>query len=45
MSLFDELSFFSHLYPIAERFDVKLQAGKRYRGKITLGQGRIVFTR
>ncbi len=34
----------SHFYPIAERFDVKRQAGKHYRGKITLGQDRMILT-
>jgi ribonuclease BN (tRNA processing enzyme) len=28
----------SHFYPIAERFNVKKQAGRLFKGKITMGR-------
>jgi len=33
----------SHFYPIAERYDVKAQAGEEFSGPITVGQDRLVI--
>jgi ribonuclease BN (tRNA processing enzyme) len=33
----------SHFYPIAERYDVKSQAGETYGGKILLARDRLTF--
>ncbi len=33
----------SHFYPIAERYDVKAQAGEEFNGPITVGQDRLVI--
>jgi ribonuclease BN (tRNA processing enzyme) len=34
----------SHFYPVAERYDVKKQAGRRYRGRITKARDRMCIT-